>query len=228
MNDPDPQATMHRALADGHRIRILDELRRDPDGLGARELGRRLDLHPNTIRWHIAILADAGLIASKTEPRSTRGRPRIVYTLGKSADAANPESYRFLATIMTGALSGSDDGPARAAEAGRAWGRFLVRRPPPHLRLTEDQATDQVVGLLTEQGFRPEAAPGEIRMHGCPFRDLAETGPEIVCAIHRGLISGAYAELGADLEVERLDAFVEPDLCVARLRRRPAAPAVER
>ena len=65
-------------------------------------------------------------------------------------------------------------------------------------------------------------------MHGCPFKDMAETGPEIVCAIHRGFISGAFAGLGAELEVETPDAFVEPDLCVVRLRRRAAAPAVER
>jgi predicted ArsR family transcriptional regulator len=56
-------------------------------------------------------------------------------------------------------------------------------------------------------------------MHSCPFRELAETGPRIVCAVHRGLISGALEELGAALEVEQLDAFVEPELCIARSRR---------
>ena len=57
-------------------------------------------------------------------------------------------------------------------------------------------------------------------MRRCPFHDLAESQPEIVCAVHRGLIAGALEELGSGLEVEGLDVFVEPDLCVARLARR--------
>ena len=67
--------------------------------------------------------------------------------------------------------------------------------------------------------FAPEEGDDEIRMRRCPFHELAETQPDIVCAVHRGLISGALDELGSTLAVEALDVFVEPDLCVARLRR---------
>ena len=56
-------------------------------------------------------------------------------------------------------------------------------------------------------------------MRRCPFHDLAETSPDVVCAVHKGLIDGALAELGSDLAVEGLDVFVRPDLCVARLRK---------
>jgi hypothetical protein len=34
------------------------------------------------------------------------------------------------------------------------------------------------------------------------------------------LIAGALAELRSSLEIERLDAFVEPGLCIAQLRTR--------
>src|SRR6266536_3555074 len=111
---------------------------------------------------------------------------------------------------------------ARAAErAGRAWGRYLVTRPLPLAPVSDEAATEQVVGLLDEQGFSPENAPGEIRMRRCPFHDLAESQPEIVCAVHKGLITGALEELGSELEVAGLDVFVRPDLCVARLSRSP-------
>jgi predicted ArsR family transcriptional regulator len=53
-----------------------------------------------------------------------------------------------------------------------------------------------------------------------PFHDLAEAQPEIVCAVHRGLISGALEELSSELEVAGLDVFAEPDLCIAHLARR--------
>jgi predicted ArsR family transcriptional regulator len=57
-------------------------------------------------------------------------------------------------------------------------------------------------------------------MRRCPFHSLAEQHPEVVCAVHRGLISGALDELGSRLEVDGLDVFVEPDLCIAHLRAR--------
>lgn len=214
-----PKAKLHRALADARRARIVDELRGELHGLDVTELAERLGLHPNTIRWHLGILADAGIVSSRAGARTAPGRPRILYELSADAESGDREDYRLLATILTGTLSQLQDGAAKADEAGRSWGRYLVRRPAPNVRLGDAEAVGEIVALLAEQGFRPEAGENEIRMHRCPFRELAETDAEIVCSVHRGLISGAFAELGSDLEVERLDAFVEPELCVARLAR---------
>ena len=223
MSDTVEPASVHRALADERRVRIVSELREARDGLDVHELARRLGLHANTVRWHLAILADAGFVVSHPGARSARGRPRIAYTLSEEVGAGARENYRLLATILTGTLSKLEAGAALAVEAGNAWGRYLVRRPPPHVRLSATDVIRNVVDLLAAEGFRPEAGPDEIRMRHCPFRDLAESGAGIVCAVHQGLISGALAELGSDLGVDRLDAFVEPDLCVARLRRRTSA-----
>jgi predicted ArsR family transcriptional regulator len=77
--------------------------------------------------------------------------------------------------------------------------------------------------VLDEQGFVPDADGCDVNMRRCPFHDLAEQHPEVVCAVHRGLISGALEELGSELEVGELSVFVEPDLCVARLARRADA-----
>ena len=208
---------IHRALADKQRVRIVAELQRSPAGLDAQELAERLSLHPNTIRWHLGVLADAALVRSRPEGRSTPGRPRIVYSLSDRTDAGDSESHRLLATILTGALAEVTDGSDRAETAGRAWGRYLVRRPPGR-SLDEVKAIEEVVELLAQQGFRPEGDEQQIRMHHCPYRELASG---IVCAVHLGLIDGALGELGNSLEVERLDPFVEPELCVARLRARP-------
>lgn len=221
MSESEPQTTrVHRALADRRRVQILGEFGARPDGLDVQEIAGRLGLHPNTIRWHLAILADAGLVTSHAEARATPGRPRIVYIRAETARPPEGESYRLLATILGETLGRLEDGLARAEEEGAAWGRHLVKRPPPHARPTDAEAVREVVGLLAEQGFRPELAEGEIRMRRCPFRELAETGDGVVCAVHRGLISGALRALRSDLDVERLDAFVEPELCIARLHPR--------
>ena len=211
------QSKLHRALADEGRARIVEELRSAAgDGLDVHELGTRLGLHPNTIRWHLAILGDAGIVSSRPGERTSPGRPRVVYTLRGGAD--EDESYRLFAAMLTGAMADLEDGPERARAAGRAWGRYLVRRPPPNVRMDEAEAVEEIVQLLDQQGFCPEARGGEIHMRRCPFHDLAEANPGIVCGVHHGLVDGAFKALGATLRIERLDAFVEPELCIAHLR----------
>jgi predicted ArsR family transcriptional regulator len=211
--------TRHRALADERRIRIVEELREAPDGLDAPELGRRLGLHANTVRWHLGILADAGIVGSCPAPRATPGRPRILYSLEPEPPEHRADEHRLLATVLTGALAGGSDGTRRAEGAGREWGRYLMARDP--LARTDDEdAVGEVVQLLDGQGFEPEAQGREIHMHRCPFHALAESQPEVVCAVHKGLMSGALSALGSELEVDGLDVFVRPDLCVARLARK--------
>ena len=209
-------ATGHRALADPSRARILRTLAEAGGPLDAHELAARVGLHPNTVRWHLGVLADAGFVSSSTEPRTRPGRPRVVFTATEE-EAEGREDYRLLAAILAGSLSGTDTGAAVAEEAGEAWGRFLVERPQPFARLSAGDAADQVVRLLDEHGFEPERENGDVIMRRCPFRDLAEQHGDIVCSVHLGLIRGALAEIGAPVTATRLEPFVEPGLCRARL-----------
>jgi len=48
---------------------------------------------------------------------------------------------------------------------------------------------------------------------------VAEADPEVACAVHLGMLGAALPELGAPLEVARLEPFVEPSLCAAPLLR---------
>jgi predicted ArsR family transcriptional regulator len=69
-----------------------------------------------------------------------------------------------------------------------------------------------------------------IRLRGCPVRDLARSNPEVSCGVHLGLLqglldhatsAGSDSSDGSDQEGRRLsarlDPFVEPELCIARL-----------
>ena len=78
-------------------------------------------------------------------------------------------------------------------------------------------AADHVVRLLAEHGFEPERENGDILMRRCPFHDLAEQHGDVVCSVHLGLVRGALTEIGAPVTVTRLEPFVEPRLCRARL-----------
>lgn len=219
------ELAVRRALADPHRVRIVEELRAAPGGHDVRELGRRLGLHVNTVRWHLGLLGDAGLVESRPAANGRPGRPRMLYALRPGVERpAGRDEHRLLATVLTGAVAGVPDGEQRAEEAGRAWGRYLVRRPSPLARIGAEEAVAEVARLLDEEGFAAEPHDTEIHMRRCPFHELAETNPGVVCSVHRGLMAGALEELGSDLEVEGLDVFVRPDLCVARLDRMEPQP----
>ena len=208
--------TLHRALADDSRARIVDELRGERDGLDAHELARRLGLHANTVRWHLGVLADAGLVSARRAERVTPGRPRTIYTLSPDAASTGKDEFRLLASVLTGVLAEDRDAVAKSETAGWSWGRYLAPRRPPLAPPSDEEAIAEVVRLLDEQGFAPETDGNDVLLRRCPYYDLAEQHPDVVCSVHKGLIAGALDELGSDLDVE-LTPFVRPDLCLARL-----------
>lgn len=83
-----------------------------------------------------------------------------------------------------------------------------------------------VVRLLGDIGFAPELSPDRmaISLHRCPFRELAERHPDVVCGAHLGMIQGALAQLGAPVSATGLLPFVQPDLCIITLSGPGAVP----
>jgi predicted ArsR family transcriptional regulator len=220
-DDREQSRRRHRALADPSRASILAELA-DDGPLDTRELARRVGLHVNTVRAHLASLAEAGLVASETVPSTGRGRPRHVY---RSLETDLPDAgrrYRLLAEILTALVARF--GPEASGELediGAAWGRYLVESPPPYASVTDAEAVGRLVALLDDVGFDPKLDPAEpglrILMRPCPFLEIAQRHPDVVCPIHLGLMRGALAELGATTTATALEPFVRPDLCIARL-----------
>jgi predicted ArsR family transcriptional regulator len=110
--------------------------------------------------------------------------------------------------MLTDVVAGDRDGEPRAYEAGVRWGR--------HLQQGEPDAG--LARLLDQEGFAAEQHGDQLEMRRCPFYALAESSPQVICTLHRGIIDGALAEAGSKQTVEQLDPFVEPGLCIARLR----------
>jgi predicted ArsR family transcriptional regulator len=211
----------HRALADPSRARILAELV-DAGPLDARELAERVGLHVNTVRVHVNALVEAGLVAPETRPPRGRGRPRVAYRATAAADEEGGRRYRLLAEILTALVARfGGEASAQLEEIGEAWGHYLIEAPPPYAELGDGEAVERLLALLAEIGFEPELARGSrgrrILMRPCPFLELARTHQEVICPIHLGLMRGALAELGARTRATKLEPFVRPDLCVARL-----------
>jgi predicted ArsR family transcriptional regulator len=214
---------LHRALSDPSRVHILRVVQKAEAPLDARELGRRVGLHVNTVRSHLHLLAEAGLVSARREPRTRPGRPRLLYeATAEAPDATALASYRLLAQILASSLAGSDGDPsARAEEAGRAWGAHLVGRPPPFTSISQEETIGHVVRLHEEHGFRPELrrtpSGHEIVLKRCPFQEAATTYQTVICPLHLGLVRGALTALGTGVEADWLKPFAEPGACVAHL-----------
>lgn len=213
-----PETTVHRALADPRRAGIVAELRSAGEPLDSSELGRRVGLHANTVRWHLAILADAGLVRSGSAPREGPGRPRRVYEpteRGRShRDDLQPtaDAHRALATALVGIVAAQPGAGEAAERAGRTLGRDEVAGAGPSA-----DPLNRLVAVLDAHGFAPVIEGCEVTMHRCPFPDLASLSPEVVCGVHRGLVDGVLDGLGTGLAVEELEVLPRPDVCVAHL-----------
>ncbi|MDA8323900.1 MAG: helix-turn-helix domain-containing protein [Actinomycetota bacterium] len=215
---PEDTSPLGRSRAD-----VLDMLRTADGPLGVREIAQRMGLHPNTARFHLEALVEAGLATRETEDRETPGRPRIGYR-AVADGPAGPRRYRLLAEMLTSLIAGTMPDPARDSEqAGREWGAYLTEQPPPYQRQTAAGAVDKLVGILADLGFSPQAASeagtGQFQVHlrQCPFREVAERHREVICSLHLGLMRGALKRMRAPVTADRLEPFVEPALCIATL-----------
>jgi len=212
------------STASARRTEVLTRLRAAARPLTVAELAAGAGLHVNTARFHLDGLVRAGLATRSVEPRELPGRPRILYVATPEAEGVR--SFGLLAEMLTGLVEFFDDAPSKAVEAGRAWGRHLVDRPPPSQRVDEAEATARLARVLDAIGFQPEMRSHdtsvEVRLNHCPFREVAHRHSDVVCSLHLGLMQGALAELGAPLRAEALEPLVTPNLCVAQLARATA------
>ena len=204
------------------RARVLDLLRAAGGPLGVRDVADRAGLHANTARFHLDGLVGAGLATRQPQPRETPGRPTMAYRATSGDRPMGQRRYRLLAQMLTSMIAGMVPEPqAAATEAGREWGRYLTEQPPPYQGLAADQAVAKLASALEEIGFAPEVvaeAEGyQLRLHQCPFREVAEQHPDVVCAMHLGLLQGVLEQSRAPVTADDLQPFAEPGSCTARL-----------
>jgi predicted ArsR family transcriptional regulator len=205
----------------GRRDVILQMLRASAEPRSIASVADELGVHPNTVRFHLDALARAGRVEQVLGDSAGPGRPPILFRASRRMDPKGPTNYRLLAGILTDYLAREPDAAAVAAQLGRATSPALVEPSGQRRAPSKTRAVTELVELLAGLGFEPEPAEGprtrEIRLRHCPFQNLAEEHGEVICSVHLGLMQGALSAMRAPVTVDRLDPFVEPDLCVAHL-----------
>jgi predicted ArsR family transcriptional regulator len=201
-----------KALGDETRFSMYRELASATAALTATQLSERLGLHANTVRLHLERLREAGLVDVEAMHRGTVGRPQHAYSLSAGAPGLgfDPPSYTLLAGLLA-TLAERIGGDADDATAtGKVWGIEAGRRA---------RSRSCVKALTAEMhrlGFDPEnTQQGDVTDIGfthCPFRELAEAYPELVCNLHRGICEGVVEAVGGG-RVEEFATLYDRDPC---------------
>jgi predicted ArsR family transcriptional regulator len=182
-----------------------------------------LDVHPNTVRFHLETLVADGQVEQVRPTRKGPGRPALMFRAVRQMDRGGTRHYRMLAEVLATGLAAEGNPAPKAQAAGREWGRRQESQSP--VVADADEAIDRLLGMLDDLGFAPEPqgsdADRRIGLRHCPFLELAENQARVICPVHLGLMQGALESWGAPITVDRLEPFVQPDLCLAHLAAAP-------
>jgi predicted ArsR family transcriptional regulator len=225
-----PRLAVLKALGDNTRYAIYLELARSPRPLATAEIAETLDLHPNTVRPHLERMRDVGLLAVETDARGTVGRPQHRYSVAADAPSLGlePATFPVLARMLVRVAAasglgrddvvdaGRDQGETDAADLARALGVDAPAVTPGADPVDAATCVGGLMARLDALGFDPELAGGDdaitVGFAHCPFRELAEANPEIVCSLHQGLVEGIVAGLGG-AEVDRFHPLTARSPC---------------
>jgi predicted ArsR family transcriptional regulator len=206
-----------KALGDNTRYAIYLELARSPIPLATADVAEVLDLHVNTVRPHLERMRDVGLLQVETSARGGVGRPQHRYSLAPDAPSLGlePSAFPTLARMLLQAASAAGLDREELADAGRTQGAADAEQWPA--------GTEVLDALIVEQatlGFDPAVieldSSATMAFAHCPFRDLAEAHPDLVCALHRGLVEGLVGSLG-DAHVARFGSLHDREPCQVEL-----------
>jgi len=211
-----------REQTSGRRRDVLRVLKAGPGPMSIAAIAKVLDVHPNTVRFHLDKLVGDGRVERVVPGGRQPGRPPLMFRAVPQMDRSGPRQYRVLAEILAATLASGRDPSAKAQAAGREWARQFKMPVQQQKTTSAKKSIEHLVGVLDEFGFAPErrrsGGEQQIGLRHCPFLELAESQSKVVCSIHLGLMQGVLESESAPVAVDRLEAFVQPDLCLAHLK----------
>jgi predicted ArsR family transcriptional regulator len=197
-----PRLAVLKALGDNTRYAIYLELARSPQPLATAEIAETLDLHPNTVRPHLERMREVGLLDVETDARGTVGRPQHRYSLAADAPTLGlePATFPVLSRMLVRLAATAGLGTGEAVEAGREQGELDALDASVPVDADQQVCLHALVTRLDALGFDPAVADdggqATVAFTRCPFRELAERHPDVVCGLHRGLIEGFVDTVG--------------------------------
>ena len=222
---------MLKALGDNTRYAIYLELARSSQPLVTAEIADTLDLHPNTVRPHLERMREVGLLDVETDARGTVGRPQHRYSIAADAPTLGlePATFRLLSRMLVRLAATAGLGSDEAVEAGREQGELdAAHAAGPEASRDRDQRSRRcltaLVARLDALGFDPALVEDDgqatVAFTHCPFRELAERHPDVVCGLHRGLVEG-FVDTAGGVRVDTFHSLIDRTPCQVELELSP-------
>jgi len=172
------------------------------ESVGRDEVAAALGVGRTLAAFHLDKLVDAGLLEVSFARRTGRsgpgaGRPAKLYrrASGEHVVSVPPRSYLSAAELLAEAVerSGADEA---AYQVARRHGREVAAAAGSGAGAVE---------VLTARGYEPEADDSAVRLRNCPFHQLAQRFPPLVCGMNLALVEGVLEGAGDSEWRARLD-----------------------
>ncbi|MDN5893103.1 MAG: helix-turn-helix domain-containing protein [Nocardioides sp.] len=187
---PDPISTV-AALDEPTRRRLYDYVVRARAPVSRDEASEAVGVARPTVAFHLDRLADEGLLDVDHQRLSGRtgpgaGRPSKLYLrAARQLEVSLPQRrYELAGELLAGAVEEAEvEGvPIREAVARRA--REEGRQ------MAQADVSGELMPILDRNGFEPRNEDGVIRLGNCPFHNLAQKHPDLVCGMNLHLLQG--------------------------------------
>lgn len=196
----------YSAISSYSRVELL-RLLTERDARTINELSVATALHPNTVREHLQRLEADGLVVRATEHRTTRGRPRVLFTavMGEGS-VSSPVAKKKVRD---------------AATRGDMMRRLIPDAEPDTRDLAPDtlHQLDAIIDHLSDAGFDPafDGAALTLDVTPCHHKSTQAAHRETLCAVHLGIMQGVLTEAGGPLRVIAVRTEGLSDGCVVQL-----------
>lgn len=198
----------YRSLTQPARLHLLREIQRRP-GVLAEDLADRLGSPLNTVRDHLKVLLDEGLIVGDPQRRASRGRPAIAYRPVTDPAESETAAKRATDAARRGALLRSTIG--EPAPGG------LDEQAVRQLDVVYEHLED--VGLQPRVDDRPGADAGALAIELTPCALYAGGDEyETACEVHAALVRDLLRQSSGPLSLSGVEPFSTPTRCHLTLR----------
>ncbi|WP_309491830.1 helix-turn-helix transcriptional regulator [Candidatus Hecatella orcuttiae] len=202
------ETEVHRALSVEPRRQVLGLLA-SYGPLSLEDLSRKTGLKTITLRHHMRILENTGLVESFLKGRDGPGRPTQLYTIvSRYVNLSFPKrQYEMLTQHLLEFLlkkKGEKYTVSILREIGAKLGEQLMKNLSFQYgiqRWDEDKFSEYVLPEIAKMGSYPsltKRADGslEIRISNCIFYEVAKANPKIVCEGHKAFFQTIANYLG--------------------------------
>ncbi len=208
---PAPDVSWEHAelLAEPTRRAVFEAVRAARRATTRDEVAEKVGIQRRLAAFHLDRLADAGLLSvtyarpdGRTGPGAGRPAKRYDARHAQVTLSVPPRRHDLVGRLLARAVAENPlDAADRAGQLAEDEGRRMgeLRRPTgrPSSATTLAAASDALAAI----GYEPERERSALRLRNCPFHDVMESAPELICALNHRLITGLLAGLEAPRHV---------------------------